>query len=155
MLAGLLGLLPSFILPALKLFGGKMGQAVDAETERRRIASDERVAYVQAQGQVYAEWMRSQPEILAEDNKFRSTRYVRPLFGYSAGLYFSWVLFYSAFLCRECVLPQAWEVAAPPPSIAQAFTAIVVTYFGGRVIEKVGPPIANTIAGAIKSRRRK
>lgn len=54
------------------------------------------------------------------------------LFLVPAGLWFASVCLYSILFCKDCILPQAWTVAALPPPLDQWMGAIVGSLFIGK-----------------------
>lgn len=51
-------------------------------------------------------------------------------FAYPLAIYYASVIFYSMFLCQDCVLPQTWTIAALPPPLDQWSWMIVISIFG-------------------------
>jgi hypothetical protein len=130
--------LPSLILSVIKLFGGAMGEKADRELQARQIASDERKAHFQATKEVRVEEARSMGALMIAEQAWKLTAGIRPAFAYPLAFYYGCVIFYSLVFCEGCLLPQDWTIAALPGQIGEWSWMIVVAYFGGRPIEKVG-----------------
>ncbi len=146
----MLTLLPGFILTLLKLVGGKLGQKADRALEARRIASDERKIKYRAAVELRKEEARSMGALMIAETAWKLTAGVRPAFAYPLAAYYLCVIGYSLLFCNDCILPQTWSIAELPGDIGEWSWLIVVAYFGGRPIEKVGVGVAEVIG-----RRRK
>ncbi len=88
--------------------------SVDNETERQRIKGD-----------VTQEWIRASVARANSKQWWFALFFVVPL-----GAWFTSVCLYSMFLCKDCIFPQTWTVAALPPPLDEWSWAIIVAVCG-------------------------
>lgn len=92
---------------------------IENETDRQRIRADLIKTYANSQ-------VTGMP------------RLVMFLFVAPVGLWFSSVVYYSMFLCKSCMFPQTWTIAALPAPLDSWSGWIVLTFFAiGASLSKV------------------
>ena len=87
---------------------------IENKTERQRVKAD-----------LVAKAAEQQTAMLSGPGKWLHALFIVPL-----GLWFASVCIYSMLFCRDCVLPQAWTVAALPQPLYEWSGWIVMSMFG-------------------------
>ena len=86
---------------------------VDNETERQAIKAEVTKTYVQAQANVLTE----------------KTWLLQFLYAVPLGIWFSSIIVYSIFWCKDCAYPQSWTIAALPEPLDEWSGAIITAVF--------------------------
>jgi len=93
----------------------------DNETERERI-----------KGEIVKEYLQAQSHYLSGRAWFFPLFFVVPL-----GVWFAGVCLYSLFLCRRCIYPVSWEIAALPSPLNDWAGVIIGGLFIGAGIPSI------------------
>lgn len=104
------------------LTGGVLGRAFD--TIDKKIASDTDKEKLKAD--VAITWLQ---------NRMVLPWWLDACFILPLGLYWAFVLYYSAFLCMDCMNPQDWTIAALPSPLDDWAGWIVMSRFGAGVVQ--------------------
>jgi len=109
----MLGFILSLISPLSRILR-TVDAKIESETERKRIKAD-----------LVAKAAEQQTAMLNGPGRWLHALFIVPL-----GLWFASVLIYSLLLCKGCVYPVDWTIAALPKPLDEWAGWIVMSMFG-------------------------